>query len=179
MPMSLWTMSWGWKRYWHSSWRPCTKKSETNRKWIRCILNPASIHLQIDWAMKYRIATKHMCTCISWYGNICGRRATSTESLMITSNGGKLSLHLHRFWWFAVWYFSCPTAQQLPPQTLKKKIKHYCHFYTWWIIQIKDFELSSSISEQVERRSNQLLAFINSPLHLHLFIKKTRLCKVT
>lgn len=122
------------------------------------MLNPPSIHLQIDWAMKYSITAKHMCTCISWYGNARGRRATPTEILMITSNGGKLSLHLHRFWWFAVWYFSCPTAQQLPPQTLKKKIEHYCRFSTWWIIQIKDFELSAIFTDakQVEYPTNSL-----------------------
>lgn len=33
--MSLWTMSWGWKRYWHSSWRPCTKTvKQTGNRWI-------------------------------------------------------------------------------------------------------------------------------------------------
>lgn len=55
------------------------RNSETNRKWISYRRNPVSIHLQINWAMKYCITTKHMYTCISWYGNARGRRATPTE----------------------------------------------------------------------------------------------------
>lgn len=169
--MSLWTMSWGWKRYWHSSWRPCTKTvKQTGNRWISYRLkstqyassNTLSHEIQCHKNVYMRIV---IWKC-SWKGG-----SSHWESRMITSNGGKLSLHLHRFWWFALWYFSWPTAQQLPPQTLEKKIKHYCRFSTWWKIQIKDFELSAIFtdSKQVEDPA-KTLSFFNSALHLHFFI---------
>ncbi len=95
--MSLWTMSWGWKRYWHSSWRPCTKTvKQTGNRWISYRLkstqyassNTLSHEIQCHKNVYMRIV---IWKC-SWKGG-----SSHWESRMITSNGGKLSLHLHRF----------------------------------------------------------------------------------
>lgn len=93
------------------------------------------MHLQIHWAMKYSVTKNVYMRIMIWKCSWKGGNS-HWESLMITSNGGKLSLHLHRFWWFAVWYFSWPTAQQLPSQTLEKNIKHCCRSSTkrFWTV---------------------------------------------
>ncbi len=165
--MSLWTMSWGWKRYWHSSWRPCTKTvKQTGNRWISYRLkstqyassNTLSHEIQCHKNVYMRIV---IWKC-SWKGAAPTERAV--WSLQMEGNCHCICIAS------AVWYFSWPTAQQLPPQTLEKKIKHYCRFSTWWKIQIKDFELSAIFtdSKQVED-SAKTLSFFNSALHLHFF----------